>query len=152
MESPISMRRPPTVGGSAYLADNAAELEDALQQAISQIVAATFTFASPVIPTTSTTGSDKVYTAAFQTDAARPFWRGYLKAYQRDSNGMVPVDANGVPLTSSLVWEAGALLSCARVVDTNDLHRGQRYQAGLYKGQLGHYPGTAGRRNIRRSG
>jgi type IV pilus assembly protein PilY1 len=98
-------------GGSFYLTNNSAELEDALQQAISQIVAATFTFASPVIPTTSTTGSDKVYTAAFQTDAARPFWRGYLKAYQRGSNGMVPVDANGVPLTSSLVWEAGQLLS-----------------------------------------
>src|SRR5262249_27844538 len=98
-------------GGSFYLANNAAELEDALQQAISQIVAATFTFASPVIPTTSTTGADKVYTAAFQTDAARPFWRGYLNAYQRGSNGLVPVDANGVPLTSARVWEAGEQLS-----------------------------------------
>ena len=108
-------------GGTAYLAANSAELEDALQLAISQIVAATFTFASPVIPTTSTTGSDKVYTAAFQTDAARPFWRGYLKAYQRNSAGMVPVDANGVPLVSSLVWEAGALLA-ARTSSTRTIY------------------------------
>jgi type IV pilus assembly protein PilY1 len=108
-------------GGSAYLAANSAELEDAIQQAISQIVAATFTFASPVIPTTSTTGSDKVYTAAFQTDAARPFWRGFLKAYQRGSNGMVPVDANGIPLVSSLVWEAGSLLA-ARAASTRTIY------------------------------
>jgi type IV pilus assembly protein PilY1 len=108
-------------GGSAFLAANSAELEDALQQAISQIVAATFTFASPVIPTTSTTGSDKVYTAAFQTDAARPFWRGYLKAYQRNSSGLVPVDANGVPLVSSLVWEAGALLA-SRAASTRTIY------------------------------
>jgi len=108
-------------GGTAFLANNSAELEDALQQAISQIAAATFTFASPVIPTTSTTGSDKVYTAAFQTDAARPFWRGYLKAYQRNSSGMVPVDANGVPLVSSLVWEAGSLLA-ARTSSTRTIY------------------------------
>ena len=98
-------------GGNFYLAANATEIEDALQRAVSQIIAATFTFASPVIPTTSTTGSDKVYTAAFQTDAARPFWHGFLKAFQRDSTGMVPVDANGVPLTSALVWDAGQQLS-----------------------------------------
>ena len=85
------------------------------------VIAATFTFASPVIPTTSTTGSDKVRAAAFQTDAARPFWRGYLKAYQRNSSGMVPVDANGVPLVSSLVWEAGSLLA-ARAASTRTIY------------------------------
>ena len=98
-------------GGSFYTADDAAQLEAALQDAIRQIVASTFTFASPVIPTTSITGSSKAYIAAFQSDPSRPFWRGFLKAYQRDSNGSVPVDSDGVPLDSALVWDAGDRLS-----------------------------------------
>ena len=98
-------------GGQFYTANNQAELEAALQDAIRRIVAATFTFATPVVPTTSTTGSTKAYLAAFQSDPSRPFWKGFLKAYQRDSNGLVPIDANGVPLSSALVWEAGQVLS-----------------------------------------
>ena len=98
-------------GGNYYAADTSAELQTALQDAISQIIAATFTFASPVIPTTSTSGSSKVYLAAFQTDAVKPFWRGYLKAYNRDSDGEIPTDDDGVPLDSALAWEAGTQLN-----------------------------------------
>src|SRR5262245_10622238 len=98
-------------GGQFYTANNQAELEAALQDAIRRIIAATFTFATPVVPTTSTTGSTKAYLAAFQSDPSRPFWKGFLKAYQRDANGLVPIDANGVPLSSALVWEAGQVLS-----------------------------------------
>lgn len=98
-------------GGSYYAAENSAELELAFLEALNRILAATFTFASPVIPTTSTTGSTRAYVASFQSDLSRPFWQGFLKAYQRDANGEVPVDANGVPLDSALIWEAGQLLS-----------------------------------------
>src|SRR5215831_398070 len=98
-------------GGQFYISDNETQLLRALQDAIRRIVQATFTFATPVVPTTSTTGSTKAYLAAFRSDPSSPFWQGYLKAYQRDSNGLVPVDANGVPLSSALVWEAGQVLS-----------------------------------------
>ena len=98
-------------GGQFYISDNETQLELALQDAIRRIVQATFTFATPVVPTTSTTGSTKAYLAAFKSDPSRPFWRGFLKAYQRDSTGLVPVDANGVPLSSALVWDAGQILS-----------------------------------------
>ena len=98
-------------GGQFYTANNQAELEAALQDAIRRIIAATFTFATPVVPTTSTTGSTKAYLAAFQSDPSRPFWKGYLKAYQRDSLGLIPIDANGIPLSSALVWEAGQVMS-----------------------------------------
>jgi len=98
-------------GGQFYISDNETQLEAALQDAIRRIVQATFTFATPVVPTTSTTGSTKAYLAAFKSDPSSPFWQGYLKAYQRDSTGLVPVDANGVPLSSALVWEAGQVLS-----------------------------------------
>lgn len=111
-------------GGTFYDTDSETQLEAALEDAIRQIMAATFTFATPVIPTTSTTGSSKAYLAAFKSDPSRPFWRGYLAAYQRDSDGNVPVDSNGVPcgnpniaslgpgcVASALVWEAGQQLS-----------------------------------------
>ncbi|MCH7897651.1 MAG: VWA domain-containing protein, partial [candidate division NC10 bacterium] len=98
-------------GGNYYQADDAIQLEFAFQDAINKILAGTFTFASPVIPTTSTTGSTRAYVASFQSDFAHPFWQGFLKAYQRDAKGEVPVDMDGVPLDSALIWEAGQLLS-----------------------------------------
>lgn len=98
-------------GGYFFQANNAAQLEKVLQAAINQILAATFSFATPVVPTTSTSGGSYAYLASFQSNPSRPFWRGYLKAYQRDASGLVPVDANGVPLSSAMVWDAGQQLS-----------------------------------------
>jgi type IV pilus assembly protein PilY1 len=98
-------------GGSYYRADSATALENALEDAIRKVMAATFTFATPVLPSTSTTGSNRAYLAAFQSDPSSPFWKGFLKAYQRDSTGNIPVDASGVPLASALVWEAGQKLT-----------------------------------------
>jgi len=98
-------------GGQFYSTNSEPELEAALQDAIRRVIQATFTFATPVLPTTSTTGSTKAYLAAFKSDASRPFWKGYLKAYQRDANGLVPVGTNGVPLDSAIVWDAGQVLS-----------------------------------------
>jgi type IV pilus assembly protein PilY1 len=97
-------------GGVYYQANDSAQLETALQNAISQILAATFSFATPVIPTTGTSGSTKAYLASFQSNPSRPFWRGYLKAYNRDSNGLIPVDASGQP-SGTPVWDAGTQLS-----------------------------------------
>jgi type IV pilus assembly protein PilY1 len=109
-------------GGSFFHTDTADQLEVALQDAIQQIVQATFSFATPVVPTTSTTGSTKAFLASFQSNASRPFWRGYLKAYQRGADGLVPVDADGIPLSSALLWDAGTLLSlkspAARIIKT----------------------------------
>jgi type IV pilus assembly protein PilY1 len=103
-------------GGYFYSTDNSGQaaslaLENYLQDAIRRIMAATFSFATPAIPTTSTTGDTRIYVAALQSDISRPFWRGFLRAYQRDANGNVPVDANGIPLASAQAWEAGDVLS-----------------------------------------
>ena len=126
-------------GGSYYRADSATALENALQDAIRKVMAATFTFATPVLPSTSTTGSSRAYLAAFQSDPSNPFWKGFLKAYQRDSTGNVPVDANGVPLASALVWEAGQKLSAKAASTRGHLYRGRRNPAGLHQGQLEHH-------------
>ena len=97
-------------GGSFFTTNNGQQLEAALLDAISQILAATFSFATPVIPTTGTAGSTRAYLASFQSNASRPFWKGYLKAYNRDTNGLIPVDAEGLP-SGTAVWDAGTQLS-----------------------------------------
>ena len=97
-------------GGSFFAASNSNQLEVALQNAISQILAATFSFATPVIPTTGTSSSTKAYLASFQSNPSRPFWRGFIKAYNRDSNGLIPVGADGLP-SGTPVWDAGTQLS-----------------------------------------
>jgi type IV pilus assembly protein PilY1 len=98
-------------GGTFFYSDDSAQLEQALQNAISQILAATFSFATPVVPTTGTAGIARAYLASFQSNPSRPFWRGYLKAYNRDADGLIQVDANGIPLASALAWDAGQALS-----------------------------------------
>jgi type IV pilus assembly protein PilY1 len=117
-------------GGTFYSTDNSTQLEAALQETIRQIVAATFAFATPVIPTTSATGVNRTFMAAFQSDPSRPYWRGYLKAFNRTAAGQVVTDANGVPIETSdcfvdpptngipcLAWEAGQLLNAKAAAD-----------------------------------
>jgi type IV pilus assembly protein PilY1 len=98
-------------GGSYYEAFNAADLEKALNAAISQVLNSTYSFATPVVPTTGTSGAQRAYLASFQSNPSHPFWKGFLKAYNRDSNGLIQVDANGIPLASALQWDAGQQLS-----------------------------------------
>jgi type IV pilus assembly protein PilY1 len=99
-------------GGAFYTANNSVQLEQALQDAIRQIMAATFSFATPVVPTTGTSGIDNAYLAAFQSNPSARFWKGYMKSYQRDTTtGLIQVDANGIPLASALVWDGGTTLS-----------------------------------------
>lgn len=97
-------------GGSFYIANNAAQLEQALEDAIQQILAATFSFATPVVPTTGAAGGNRAYLAAFQSNPSKPFWKGFLKAYDR-VNGQIPVDpVTGLP-NGPVAWDAGQMLS-----------------------------------------
>lgn len=97
-------------GGTYYSANNAAELEKALEEAISQILAANFSFAAPTIPTTGTSGAVRAYLASFQSNASRPFWKGYLKAYDF-VNGTIPTDPVTHLPSATPVWDAGKQLS-----------------------------------------
>jgi len=98
-------------GGLYYTANSETDLEVALNAAVNQVIAATFSFANPVVPTTGTSGTARAYLASFQTNPSSPFWRGYVKAYTRDSSGLIQVDSNGIPLASTMVWDAGQQLS-----------------------------------------
>lgn len=98
-------------GGRFYQAGNSAELGFALLNTIGHVIAGNFSFTAPVLPSTNVTGDSHAYVASFQSDPARAFWRGFLQAYQRDADGHIPVDGNGLPLASALVWSAGQELS-----------------------------------------
>jgi type IV pilus assembly protein PilY1 len=97
-------------GGSFYQAETAGELEKVLLNAINQILAATFSFATPTIPTTGTSGATRAYLASFQSNASRPFWNGYLKAYDF-VNGTIPTDPVTNLPSGAPVWDAGKQLS-----------------------------------------
>ncbi|HTX53803.1 MAG TPA: PilC/PilY family type IV pilus protein [Candidatus Baltobacteraceae bacterium] len=98
-------------GGQFYSATNESSLTASLQAAINRIMAATFSFVSPVVPSTQVNGSSRAYMAYFQSSPSSPFWRGYLRAYTRNANGVVPTDTNGLPLASALAWDAGQVLA-----------------------------------------
>jgi type IV pilus assembly protein PilY1 len=109
-------------GGTFFYSEDSAQLEQALQNAISQILAATFSFATPVVPTTGTAGVARAYLASFQSNPNRPFWRGYLKAYNRDADGLIQVDANGIPLASALQWDAGNELAVNKTASSRTIY------------------------------
>jgi type IV pilus assembly protein PilY1 len=94
-------------GGAYFKADTASDLDASLRAALARITETTYSFTSPLMPA----GSRRAYLASFQPAAATPFWRGSLKAYQRDQTGTVPVDDKGVPLASALAWDAAAALN-----------------------------------------
>jgi type IV pilus assembly protein PilY1 len=105
-------------GGSFFSANNSAELELALVNAIRQVIPGTFSFTNPVIPSTSATGSTRAYIASFKSDEAKPFWRGFLKAYERDpNNGEIRLLADDTPDPQYLVWDAGQKLSAKSAAD-----------------------------------
>jgi len=98
-------------GGTFFTANNSAELAASLQDAIRLVMGAVFTFATPVVPTTSTTGSTRAYVGAIQSDPDSVFWKGYLKAYDRQADGSILLNADGTPDSSQLAWEAGDVLN-----------------------------------------
>jgi type IV pilus assembly protein PilY1 len=105
-------------GGSFFSANNSAELELALVNTIRQVIPGTFSFANPAIPSTSATGSTRAYIASFKSDAANPFWRGFLKAFERDpNNGNIRVLADDTPDSQYLAWDAGQKLSAKSAAD-----------------------------------
>jgi type IV pilus assembly protein PilY1 len=108
-------------GGTFYSTVNESQLEAALEAAIRSIMAASFSFATPTIPTTSATGIARAYLASFESNPSQPLWTGHLKAYNRGADGNVVTDTTtgkpdetttcfADPPTNSkpcYVWDAG---------------------------------------------
>ena len=122
-------------GGQYYSASSSIQLEMALMNTMKLVIQASYEFVSPVIPTTSTTGSTRAYLASFVSSPTSEIWTGTLKAFNRDSDGNVATNSDGTPNTSSsctvpdpsnssstlpcLAWNAGTLLNSMPAGTTN---------------------------------
>jgi type IV pilus assembly protein PilY1 len=107
--------------GTFYTASTATQLEVALQEALTQILASSYSFSAPMFPSTSAADLTKAYLASFEPDPVAPFWEGHLKAYTREADGTIAVDADNVPLDSSVVWDAGTQLA-AKAASTRTIY------------------------------
>ncbi|MGZ6191505.1 MAG: hypothetical protein ACXWME_02310, partial [Syntrophales bacterium] len=103
------------VNGHAYSANNSQQLVDALQNIITDIIARSYSFTSPTIPSIRIVDNDTLYISSFIPNGT-PFWPGSLKAYRLNSDGTLPVDSNGNPVNSP-VWTASVPTS-HRVIKT----------------------------------
>ena len=110
-----------TNGGGTYAAaSNANQVYQTLGAALLAIIAENYRFTSPSVPSISVSGSDKVFLASFAPRLSFATWPGSLKAYTKGADGTVPTDPNtDLPLSSALVWDAGALLNARTPASRN---------------------------------
>jgi len=101
------------LSGYAYLANNAEQLTQALKTIFKNVTSQPFYVASPSVPSVRLSdkeGQDNVvYISSFIPNDS-PFWKGFLKKYRANPDGTLPVDQDGNPLKSNLVWDASEQL------------------------------------------
>jgi len=94
-------------GGTYSTASNAEQLSDTLKKMLKDINEGTYLFTSPTVPANRTNEpTDNVTYIATLAPSDKPLWEGNLKAYQLDDDGTLPVDKDGNPAPSSLLWNA----------------------------------------------
>jgi hypothetical protein len=103
------------LNGYAYIASSADELVNALKNAIS-IIASSYSFSTSSMSTARISSENNSYEASF-IPGTDPFWKGFLKKYNINSDGSV----------GSAVWDAGTVLA-AKAYSTRNIQ--------TYKGSL----------------
>ena len=93
------------LSGYTFLAVDASELSKALKAIAKNIQEKSFCFAAPTVPAVRIIDKDVAYLSSFIPDET-PFWKGNLKAYRLNKDGTLPVDKEGFPLNSNLIWDA----------------------------------------------
>jgi Tfp pilus tip-associated adhesin PilY1 len=89
------------LSGYAFLATSAAELNDALKQAVSMIREATYSFSLASVSSQRTIDENNIYEASFTPINRDPFWDGHLKKLALNADGTV----------GSAVWDAGTVMA-----------------------------------------
>lgn len=87
-----------SVNGSAYYADNPAQLSAALSQIVQDIIDRTYSFSTASVKSNRLQDEDYIYVASFDPMGNKSFWPGHLQRYQIDPN------TNEVSATFS--WDA----------------------------------------------
>jgi hypothetical protein len=93
------------LSGYAFLVANASQLRNAIQAIAKYIQEKSYSFTAPSNPSIRITDQDVVYISSFIPNNT-PFWKGNIKAYHLNEDGSLPVDKDGNPLNSSLIWDA----------------------------------------------
>jgi hypothetical protein len=88
------------LSGYAFMANNGAELQTALKQAIGVIRESSQSFATASIASARTSDENYLYEASFQPVGTDPTWSGHLTKYSINSDGTV----------GAALWDAGTLL------------------------------------------
>ena len=89
------------VAGHAYYADNAAQLENALNQIFTSIQASIYSFSLPSVSSARVQDENYLYTASFDPKASDPLWKGHLKKIQIQDDGSI----------GNEIWDAGDWLA-----------------------------------------
>lgn len=97
------------LSGYAFLATSASQLTATLKTIMTSIQEHSFSFTAPTIPSVRLIDKDFVYISSFIPNNT-PFWRGNLKAYKLNEDGTLPVDKDGNPFDSNLIWDASEKL------------------------------------------
>ncbi len=98
------------LGGTqrAHFATTPEALDTAFAAILGDVYERSFSFSAPEVPAVRVKQQDKLYMGSF-LPSYDIFWKGYLKCYQLNPDGSLPVDSQGVPLNLPL-WEAGKRL------------------------------------------
>jgi hypothetical protein len=99
------------LAGYAFIANNAAELDTALRQAISVIREANYSFSQASVASSRLIDENYIYEASFQPINGDPLWLGHLRKYQILSDGNI----------GSVIWDAGAVLQSTTAASRNIL-------------------------------
>ena len=109
-----------TLSGYAFVTNDPASLSNALTQAVNTIRQAVYSFSTTSVAASRTASENYLYEASF-LPRNDPFWDGYLKKYNLNSDGSA----------GSVVWEAGQTL------ETRDLSSSARnvftYRGGSFE-------------------
>ena len=97
------------LSGYAFLASSASDLNSALKQAIDIIRQATYSFSQASIASSRTQDENNIYETSFMPMNNEPFWLGYLKKYDLNSDGTV----------GGTEWEAGSVLQSMTAASRN---------------------------------
>ncbi|NWF91965.1 MAG: hypothetical protein HXY46_03545 [Syntrophaceae bacterium] len=93
------------LSGYAFLASDASYLKKAIEAIAKEVREGSYSFTAPSRPTAQIADRDVLYLSSF-TPNRTPFWKGNIRAYRLDEDGLFPVDKDGNPLRSSLIWDA----------------------------------------------
>ncbi|MEN6432064.1 MAG: PilC/PilY family type IV pilus protein [Smithella sp.] len=95
--------------GQALYADNATDIYNTLDTAMSSIISRSYSFSTASISASRTADENYLYEATFEPGSVSPLWKGYLKKWSLTSDGSM----------NQVVWEAGAQLQSASAANRN---------------------------------